>query len=56
MICARENKKRSILAGFAARLRNTREQEIATALDEVAKIGALRLADLVREDAPPASA
>ena len=56
VICARENKKRSILAGFAARLRNTREQEIAAALDEVAKIGALRLADLVREDAPPASA
>lgn len=43
VICAREHKKESILAGFAARMHNTREQEIATALDEVAKICRLRL-------------
>jgi len=49
VICARENKKDSILAGFAARLRNSREHEAAIALGEVAKICALRLRDTVRE-------
>jgi OHCU decarboxylase len=48
VICARENKKESILAGFDARLRNSGEQEIATALDEIAKIALLRLLDIVR--------
>ena len=43
VICARENKKESILAGFAVRMHNTRDQEIATALDEIAKICRLRL-------------
>jgi OHCU decarboxylase len=47
VICARENKKASILAGFRDRLGNDREREIATALGEVAKIGRLRLLDLV---------
>jgi 2-oxo-4-hydroxy-4-carboxy-5-ureidoimidazoline decarboxylase len=50
VICARENKKDSILAGFAARLHNTRSQEIEMALAEVAKICLLRLHDLVRAD------
>ena len=49
VICARENKKDSILAGFAARMGNSREQEIATALGEVAKICRLRLLDTVTE-------
>ena len=49
VICARENKKASILAAFAARQGNSREQEIATALGEVAKICRLRLRDLVME-------
>lgn len=48
VICVRENKKESILAGFAARLTNTPEQEIATALGEVAKIACLRLHDAVK--------
>ena len=48
VICARENKKESILAGFDARMRNTREQEIATALDEIAKICRLRLLDTIQ--------
>lgn len=48
VICARENKKESILAGFAARMGNTREQEIAAALAEVAKICRLRLLDTLR--------
>jgi OHCU decarboxylase len=54
VICARENKKGSILAGFQVRLAHTREQEISLALAEVAKICALRLADLV-EAAPSQS-
>ncbi|HEX9986977.1 MAG TPA: 2-oxo-4-hydroxy-4-carboxy-5-ureidoimidazoline decarboxylase [Chloroflexia bacterium] len=47
VICARENKKESILAGFDARLRNSPEEEIQTALDEIAKIARLRLQDAV---------
>jgi 2-oxo-4-hydroxy-4-carboxy-5-ureidoimidazoline decarboxylase len=50
VICARENKKESILAGFALRLQQSREQEIVAALTEVAKICALRLYDLVPPD------
>jgi len=48
VICARENKKKSILAGFAARMHNTRNQEIAAALDEIAKICRLRLLDTIQ--------
>jgi 2-oxo-4-hydroxy-4-carboxy-5-ureidoimidazoline decarboxylase len=48
--CVRAHKKESILAGFAARLGHTREQEIATALGEVAKICRLRLYDTVEAD------
>jgi OHCU decarboxylase len=51
VICARENKKESILAGFATRQQHTREQEITCALNEVAKISLLRLYDLVQPDA-----
>ena len=51
VICARENKKESILAGFAIRLSHSYAQEITLALAEVAKICDLRLHDLV-EDAP----
>lgn len=47
VICARENKKAGILAGFAARLPNSREAEIAAALSEIAKIVWLRLCDRV---------
>jgi 2-oxo-4-hydroxy-4-carboxy-5-ureidoimidazoline decarboxylase len=50
VICARENKKESILAGFATRLQQSREQEIFAALTEVAKICTLRLYDLVPPD------
>lgn len=52
VICVRENKKESILAGFATRLQNSRRQEITLSLGEVAKICALRLHDLMSlEDA-----
>jgi 2-oxo-4-hydroxy-4-carboxy-5-ureidoimidazoline decarboxylase len=50
VICARENKKDSILAGFNARLHNSRSYEIETALGEVAKICYFRLHDLVSSD------
>lgn len=49
VICARENKKASILAGMEARLPNSREEEVATALNEIDKIAWLRLLDLVNE-------
>jgi 2-oxo-4-hydroxy-4-carboxy-5-ureidoimidazoline decarboxylase len=50
VICARENKKESILAGFASRLGNTPEQEREAALREIAKIAWYRLADVVAGD------
>src|SRR5688572_6693783 len=50
VICARENKKDAILAAFPARLRDTREREIETALGEIEKIARLRLLDAVAED------
>jgi 2-oxo-4-hydroxy-4-carboxy-5-ureidoimidazoline decarboxylase len=50
VICARENKKAAILAGFRQRLSHDREEEIATALREIAKIAHYRLSDLVRDD------
>jgi 2-oxo-4-hydroxy-4-carboxy-5-ureidoimidazoline decarboxylase len=50
VICARENKKESILVGFEVRLQHTRTEEIETALAEIAKICALRLHDLVRSN------
>jgi OHCU decarboxylase len=50
VICARENKKASILAGFAQRMTHTRDEEITTALGEIAKICRLRLLDSVQLD------
>jgi len=47
IICARLNKKESILKGFEVRLKNSREQEIKTALEEVFKIADLRLRDRI---------
>jgi 2-oxo-4-hydroxy-4-carboxy-5-ureidoimidazoline decarboxylase len=49
IICARENTKATILAAFEQRLGHDRDQEIRTALDEIAKIARLRLTDLVNE-------
>jgi 2-oxo-4-hydroxy-4-carboxy-5-ureidoimidazoline decarboxylase len=49
IICARLNKKDVILEGFARRLQNSREQEINAALEEIYKIAALRLRDLIRD-------
>jgi 2-oxo-4-hydroxy-4-carboxy-5-ureidoimidazoline decarboxylase len=49
VICARENKKESILTGFQSRLKNTPEQEVDTALLEIARIARLRLEDAVAD-------
>jgi 2-oxo-4-hydroxy-4-carboxy-5-ureidoimidazoline decarboxylase len=49
VICARENKKDTILAAFPVRLEHTREEEIATALGEIEKIAHFRLRDAVRD-------
>ncbi len=47
---ARENKKTSILDAFAARLKNNREVELRTALDEIGKIAWHRLTDAIEEE------
>ncbi len=49
VICARENKKESILAAFPARLAHEPDEEIATALQEISKIALFRLKDAVTE-------
>ena len=48
VICARLHKKEAIARAFPIRLRNQREQEMQTALDEIYKIADLRLRDLVQ--------
>jgi OHCU decarboxylase len=45
VVCVREHTKASILANADRRLGNSVEQEIETALGEIAKIGSLRLRD-----------
>jgi OHCU decarboxylase len=47
VICARQNKKEAMLAGFERRLKNSPPQEIEAALAEIFKIAELRLGDLI---------
>lgn len=47
VICARLNKKEAILNGFCARMGHSRAEEIKAALEEIFKIAAFRLGDLV---------
>ena len=47
IVCAREHTPDSILAFGAARLANSREEEIEVALGEIGKIAGLRLRDVV---------
>jgi OHCU decarboxylase len=49
VICARENRKASILAGFVERLPNDAATERDTALREIARIAWFRLQDLVHD-------
>jgi OHCU decarboxylase len=51
VICARENRKETILSGLDSRLGNDRQTEMATALAEIGKIAWHRLRDLVQDDA-----
>jgi OHCU decarboxylase len=50
VICARLNKREAILKGFQTRLKNSRREEIQTALEEIGKIAYLRLRDLIDVD------
>ncbi len=47
VICARENRKASILAGLRTRIDHSAEQERQTAINEIGKIAWYRLADLI---------
>jgi OHCU decarboxylase len=49
IICARLNKKAAILNGLEQRLKNSRHEELKTALEEVFKIAELRLRDLIAD-------
>lgn len=49
VICVRENTKHSILEQFSARLPHSVNQEIDTALGEIAKIARLRLNDATEQ-------
>jgi 2-oxo-4-hydroxy-4-carboxy-5-ureidoimidazoline decarboxylase len=52
VVCAREHTADSIIANATARLERDPDDEERTALAEIAKIAALRLADLVTDDVP----
>ena len=47
VICTRENRKATILAGLSTRIDHSTEQERQTALDEIDKIAWYRLTDLI---------
>jgi len=47
VICARKNKIKSILKGMQIRFDNTKEKEIATAIEEVTKITELRVLNVL---------
>ena len=50
IICARLNSRDAILASFESRLKNSREEELKTALGEVVKIAHIRLYDLIESE------
>jgi len=50
IVYVREHTKDSILAQAEARLANTREREVETALEEIQKIAASRLEDLIASE------
>jgi len=49
VICARKHRKDAILAAFPTRLEHEREEEIATAIEQIGEIGWLRMVDLIAE-------
>jgi 2-oxo-4-hydroxy-4-carboxy-5-ureidoimidazoline decarboxylase len=50
VICARLNAKDTVVAAMRARSRNSREAELSTALDEIAKIARLRLNEAIKKE------
>lgn len=50
IVCAREHTKESILASFEIRLHHKPAVEVATAIEQIARIVRLRVLDLVTED------
>lgn len=50
VICARLNAKEAILSAMRARLGNTPEAELSTALEEIAKIARLRLNEAIAKE------
>nr|MBA2776776.1 2-oxo-4-hydroxy-4-carboxy-5-ureidoimidazoline decarboxylase [Chloroflexia bacterium] len=50
VICAREKRKASILAGFASRMGHNRDTERLAAMAEIKRIAWYRLTDLVDND------
>lgn len=49
VICARNNKKDAILDGLKHRLQNSIDEELLTGIEEVKKIGMLRLMDIIEK-------
>jgi 2-oxo-4-hydroxy-4-carboxy-5-ureidoimidazoline decarboxylase len=49
ILAVRGHDKHSILAAFEIRLKNTQQQELDEALAQIARIGAFRLHDLIKE-------
>lgn len=47
VICARENKKDAILKNIVTRQQNSKDVELAAGIEEVKKIGRLRLKNIV---------
>ena len=50
VICARENKMKTILSAIEIRVKNSREVEINLGIEEVKKICRIRVSDLVWSD------
>jgi len=50
VICARKNRKETILEAFPRRLTNDREVEIETALEQIGEIAWLRMSDAIESD------
>lgn len=49
VLCARENKAATIFSAIQKRLNNEKPQEIENGINEVKKISAFRIADIVKD-------
>ena len=50
VICVRENKKQAIMEGITQRLHNCLEEEVDIGIEQVKKIGYIRLCDIVKQE------